>query len=144
MSEVTLCCFERRTFEDLVQATPHIATRLMTMALDELDAAREWAVVLGRMTAREKVAAFLVSIARRGARQKGRTSPENSVKLSLPLSREAVADYLGLTIETTSRQFTALRKAGLIVTGANREVYIPDFDRLLAEAGEDDDGGLIV
>lgn len=143
VSEVTLCRFERRTFEKLVRDTPHIATRLMTMALDELDASREWAVVLGRMTAREKVLSLLVNLARRAASREGKGVPEKSLTLHLPLSREGLADYLGLTIETTSRQFTALRKEGLFEMVSNRELRIPDFERLVIEAGEDDDGGMI-
>ncbi|MHA6323952.1 transcriptional regulator FnrL [Roseivivax sp. CAU 1753] len=144
VSEVTLCRFERRTFEDLVQNTPHLASRLMTMALDELDASREWAVVLGRMTARERVLAFLVSLARRSARQHGKAAPDGTFTLQVPLSRVELADYLGLTIETTSRQFTALRKDGMFEMISNRELKITDFERLVVESGEDDDGGMIV
>lgn len=144
LSEVTLCRFERRAFERMVRDTPHIATRLLTMTLDELDAARDWAVVLGRMTAREKVAAFLVSLARRNAATAGSGRPARSGMLHLPLSREAMSDHLGLTIETTSRQITALRKDGLIEVPTSREIRIPDFERLALEAGEDDDGGPIV
>ncbi|WP_116086284.1 transcriptional regulator FnrL [Tropicimonas sp. IMCC34011] len=142
-SEVTLCRFERRTFERMVQDTPHIAARLLMMTLDELDVAREWAVVLGRMTAREKVAAFFVSLARRQAQTDGGRQPARTTMLSLPLSREAIADHLGLTIETTSRQITALRKAGLIETPSLRAIRIPDFEKLALEAGEDDDGGIV-
>ncbi|PYE83734.1 transcriptional regulator FnrL [Pseudoroseicyclus aestuarii] len=143
VSEVTLCRFECATFERLLRETPHLATRLLTMTLDELDAARDWAVVLGRMTARERVAAFLVSLARRQARLSHQAEPTRAIALALPLSREAIADHLGLTIETTSRQFTALRKAGAIETPSTRLVQIPDFERLALEAGEDDDGGMI-
>ncbi len=123
---------------------PHIATRLLTMSLDELDAARDWAVVLGRMTAREKLAAFLVSLARRQAQGMGGRVSGGGVTLNLPLTREELADHLGLTIETTSRQMTALRKDGLIELRQTREILIPDFEALSAEAGEDGDGGPIV
>lgn len=143
LSEVTLCRFERKTFERLVVETPHIATRLLSMTLDELDAARDWAVVLGRLTAREKVAAFLVSLARRQAVSQGKAVPQGFAVLHLPLSREAMADHLGLTIETTSRQMTALRRDGLIETPSNREIRIPEFEALAIEAADDDDGGLI-
>ncbi len=144
VSEVTVCRFERRTFERLVRDTPHIAARLLSMTLDELDAARDWAVVLGRMTAREKIATFLVSLARRASASSGEAGPSGAVSLHLPLSREAIADHLGLTIETTSRQITALRKDGLIETPSARDILIPSFERLSLEAGEDDDGGPIV
>ncbi|SDE37227.1 transcriptional regulator FnrL [Limimaricola pyoseonensis] len=141
LSDVTLCRFERRTFERLVRETPHIATRLLTMTLDELDAARDWTVVLGRMTARERLAAFLVSLARRRARSGAGAG--RALTLQLPLSREAMADHLGLTIETTSRQVTALRKDGLIETPSLREIRIPDLERLALEAGDDADGGIL-
>lgn len=142
LSEVTMCRFERRAFETLLRDTPHVASRLLKMTLDELDAARDWAVVLGRMTAREKVATFLVSLARR---QSAAGDPlAGPVTMRLPLSREAIADHLGLTIETTSRQMTALRKDGLIEMPSNREIRIPDFGALAVEAGDDGDGGLIV
>lgn len=143
LSEVTVCRFERRTFERLIRDTPAIATRMLAMTLDELDAARDLAVILGRMTAREKLAAFLVSLARRLAQLEGGEGPDRRVVLDLPLSREQIADHLGLTIETTSRQFTALRKEGLVELSRARGVVIPNFHLLELEAGFDDDGGLI-
>jgi len=65
VTDVTLCCFRRRQFEDLVRDTPHVAQRMLEMALDELDAARDWMFLLGRKTAREKIASLLLLIARR-------------------------------------------------------------------------------
>ncbi|MEM6356703.1 MAG: helix-turn-helix domain-containing protein, partial [Pseudomonadota bacterium] len=58
----------------------------------------------------------------------------------LPITREAMADYLGLTIETVSRQFTSLRKEGIIALEGTRTVRVPDFLALLDTAGEDADG----
>lgn len=51
----------------MMRATPHVAHRLLEMTLDELDAAREWMLLLGRKTAREKIALFIAIIARREA-----------------------------------------------------------------------------
>ena len=62
----------------------------------------------------------------------------------LPLTREEMADYLGLTLETVSRQITALKKDGLIELEGNRNVTIPDFDALLDQTGDDNDGGFLV
>ena len=118
--------------------TPHIAQRLLEMTLDELDAAREWMLVLGRKTAREKIASLLAIIARRNALVG--TADDHAVTLELPLTREAMADYLGLTLETVSRQISALKRDGVIVLTGKRHVAVPDLVRLMAEAG--DDGGL--
>ena len=90
------------------------------MTLDELDAAREWMLLLGRKTAREKIASFIAIIARRQAALQKRR-PAGRIALELPLTREAMAVYLGLTIETVSRMFTQLQARGVIVlTGLRR------------------------
>ena len=141
VTEITLCRFERKRFERLVEKTPHIANRLLTMTLDELDASREWAVVLGRLTAREKVAAFLSTLARRSI---GARDGPSGLAFDLPMTREAMADHLGLTIETTSRQIGALKRDGVIALEGSRRVKVPDMQHLLAEAGDDGDGGLLV
>lgn len=122
--------------------TPHIAQRLLEMTLDELDAAREWMLVLGRKTAREKIASLLSIIARRDVSLHMGTAGGPLV-FDLPLTREAMADYLGLTLETVSRQISALRKDGVIVLEGKRHVTVPDFDRLMEEAGDDGDGGML-
>ena len=66
-TEVTLCRFQRAPFEKLLTSSPNIGPRLLQMTLDELDAAREWMLLLGRKTAREKIASLLAIIASREA-----------------------------------------------------------------------------
>jgi CRP/FNR family transcriptional regulator len=123
--------------------TPHIAQRLLEMTLDELDAAREWMLLLGRKTAREKIASLLSIIARRDASLKLR-SATGHVTFDLPLTREEMADYLGLTLETVSRQMSALKRDGVIGLEGKRHIKVPDFDKLVEEAGDDSDGGFLV
>ncbi|HSF92175.1 MAG TPA: Crp/Fnr family transcriptional regulator [Paracoccaceae bacterium] len=142
-NEVTLCQFRRSAFEDLTRSTPELERRLLDMTLDELDAAREWMLLLGRKTAREKIASLLAIVARRDAALRKQT-PKNGLRFTLPLTREAIADYLGLTIETVSRQISALKKDGIIVLEDTRNVRVPDFAVLLDEASDDSDGGFIV
>jgi CRP/FNR family transcriptional regulator len=141
-SPVTLCCFRREPFEDLLASTPPINRRLLEMTLDELDAAREWMLILGRKTAREKIASLLAIVARRDASLR-LTKLDGPLVFALPLTREAMADYLGLTLETVSRQISALKRDGLIRIQGSRQITVPDFQRLMAEAGDDNDGGLI-
>ena len=138
-SELTLCCFRREPFERMVVSTPRLAHRLLEMTLDELDAAREWMLVLGRKTAREKIASLLAILARRYAALG--TAPGGPAAFDLPLTREAMADYLGLTLETVSRQMSALKRDGVIRLEGTRHVTVPDFDLLLNAAGDDGDGG---
>ena len=140
-TDLVMCCFRKKPFEQMMETTPHIAQRLLQMTLDELDAAREWMLVLGRKTAREKIASLLAIIGRRDAalHLDGRSGP---LVFDLPLTREAMADYLGLTLETVSRQISALKKDGVIALEGKRRVTVPDMNRLLEEAGDDSDGGM--
>lgn len=140
-TDIVMCCFRRKPFEQLMDATPHIAHRLLEMTLDELDAAREWMLVLGRKTAREKIASLLSIIGRRDA-SLGSTGSPGPMVFDLPLTREAMADYLGLTLETVSRQMSALKKDGVIRLDGKRHVTVPDMGRLMEEAGDDSDGGV--
>ncbi len=143
VSNVTLCCFRRKPFENMMETTPHISERLLDMTLDELDAAREWMLILGRKTAREKIASLLVIVARRETTI-GLLPQSAQVVVELPLTREAMADYLGLTLETVSRQISALKRDGIIVLDGKRRVQVPDMQRLMLETGDDVDGGMIV
>lgn len=141
-TDLVMCCFRRKPFENMMVETPHVAQRLLEMTLDELDAAREWMLVLGRKTAREKIASLLSIIGRRDASLK-LEGVADKIVFDLPLTREAMADYLGLTLETVSRQMSALKRDGVIQLQGKRHVTVPSFARLLDEAGDDADGGVM-
>lgn len=142
-TDLVMCCFRKKPFEEMMFRTPHVAQRLLEMTLDELDSAREWMLLLGRKTAREKIASLLAIVARRDSSIKHRAG-RGAMIFDLPLTREAMADYLGLTLETVSRQISALKRDGVIELEGKRHVTVPDFDRLLNEAGDDSDGGLLI
>ncbi|WP_149737377.1 Crp/Fnr family transcriptional regulator [Rhizobium sp. RU20A] len=131
-TDTQICAFPRAVIDRLVDQSPELEHRLHEQALKELDEARDWMLTLGRKTAQEKVASFLHLIATH-------IDPESDTisRFDLPLSRADIADYLGLTIETVSRQITKLRKDGVIEVEHNREVFVPDMDRLARYAGMD-------
>ncbi|HBF29074.1 MAG TPA: transcriptional regulator [Rhizobium sp.] len=131
-TDVEVCAFPRASFDRLVTETPDLEHKLHQQALKELDEAREWMLTLGRKTAQEKVASFLYLIATH-------IDPTHAFKktFDLPLSRADIADFLGLTIETVSRQMTKLRKENVIVIENNRHVIVPDANRLRNAAGVD-------
>jgi len=135
-TDVTMCCFRLAPFEALLAKTPHLSQRLLEMTLDELDAAREWLLLLGRKTAREKIASLLAFISKR---QHEQTADLLSLDIcfDLPLTREAMADYLGLTLETVSRQISALKREGIITLEKNRSVTVPNIAMLYQETGDD-------
>ena len=141
-TDVVLCRFERKPFEKLLKDIPHLRERMLEMALDELDSAREWMLLLGRKTAREKIASLLIIIARRQNAVQG--VEHTDVCFDLSLTREAMSEYLGLTLETVSRQINALKKDNIIALEKKRRVVVKDFARLLSETGDDEDGGFLV
>jgi CRP/FNR family transcriptional regulator len=137
VSPVKMCLFGRAQFETILQESQSLERRLLEMTMDELDAARDWMVLLGRKSAQERVASFLVILARRRANLT-KTSLANGMVVDLPLTREAIADYLGLTIETVSRQFTRMRKTGLVDLIDRRTLKITDVSGLFRLAGDED------
>ena len=140
-TDVEICTFPNAAFERLVGEYPGLQQRLFQHSLDELDAAREWMLLLGRKTAEEKVASFLYMLARRsmmtGCVHKG---APGTAAFELPLTRSDMADYLGLTIETVSRQLTRLKTSNVIRLNTNRLIMVPDLDRLAHSAGQDSSG----
>lgn len=133
-TDVTLCCFSRRPFEKVVEETPHISLRLAEIALDELDSARDWMLLLGRKTAREKIATFIDMLVRR---QQSNLPALGLMPVELPLTREEIADYLGLTLETVSRQLNAMKKDGILAFSDRKHFDVVDLDALQMATGND-------
>jgi len=129
---VKLCAFPKTVIDRMIADSPELEHRLLQQALNELDEAREWMVTLGRKTAAEKVSSFLWLIATHS--DPTRSEREGAVVFDLPLTRSDIADFLGLTIETVSRQLTRLRQDGVIQIENNRHVTVPDLARLAHRA----------
>lgn len=109
IGDVTVCRFKRAELMALFQRFPQMERRLLGLANDELAAAQDQMLLLGRKTPVEKVASFLFTLSKRLERL-GRSGPI----FTLPMARADIADFLGLTVETVSRSFTKLRGAHAI------------------------------
>ena len=103
---------------------------IRTLLMDQLAAAQERIMLLGRLNATGRLAAFLLVMAQR----RSKLNPLGYVA-ELPMSRLDIADYLGLTVETVSRLFTALRGRGAIRLATANRVEILDPGALEAESG---------
>ncbi len=128
-----VCLFPRTMFDRLAREHPDLEHQLLGRALDELDRARRWMLLLGRKSASERVASFLLEMSARLA------DPSDNRPLDdfdLPLDRQQIADVLGLTIETVSRQLSALRAAGIIELPGRRALGIRDRNQLALLAGD--------
>ena len=121
---------EYETLIDRCQGDAGIMGRLLSATRISLARCREKSIGLGRKTAPERIATFLLSMAERIGRH-----TEDGVELDLPMSRRDIAESLGLTIETVSRQFTLLREDGLVATTGRSGVTLCDPARLAARAG---------
>jgi CRP/FNR family transcriptional regulator len=132
-SEVSLCWFPRAAIEKVSAQSASVKNWLFEYVSDELEKAQERIMLLGRMTAEQKMASFL--LAAMPAKCKGCTGAgciTRDVIIELPLSRTEIADYLGLTIETVSRQLARLRDRGVLSVGASRSVTVHRRDQLEA------------
>lgn len=130
-SQVDLCVIPKPALEAMMKDNASLEHRVMMQALRELDEARDWMVTLGRKTAAEKVASFLFMI----ASHIDPTDEQVAAKFDLPLSRSDIADFLGLTIETVSRQISKLKADGVIEIVNYRHVTVPDLARLRVRCG---------
>lgn len=100
--------YSRRSLEALADRDPEFARRLRAMTAGQLRAGRQRLLLLGRKTASERIASFLLEMAEKMG------LPGKDGAMELPMSRADVADYLGLTIETVCRGLTQLRREGVI------------------------------
>jgi CRP/FNR family transcriptional regulator len=129
---VHLCRFRSRDFKNLCDELPKMNSRLLEIANDELAAAQEQMLLLGRKTAVERIASFFLHLADQNVKLK--RSPD---VIDLPMRRGDIADYLGLTSETVSRTLRRLKSDGVIALPESNRVVLSDADRLreLAEEG---------
>jgi len=123
LTQVEYCRIDRARFSEMLDEEPRLVRRLYATSASELTFAQEHMILLGRRSADEKLATFLLNMRERWARIRSA-----SARVDLPLTRQDIGDYLGLTIETVSRTFSKLAKQKLIA-------IIPDGIRILDLAG---------
>lgn len=135
LTDAHVCVFQRADFDRFAREHPKLEHKLLERTLSELDRTRRWMLLLGRMNAEQKLASFLVETVDRMAPatcSAGQTG--KATQAALPLSRRQVADVLGLTIETVSRQLTKMKNEGLIDLPSRREVVLRNRPALEALA----------
>jgi CRP/FNR family transcriptional regulator len=121
IESIELCRFSRPKLRTLLDDFPLLEKRLLETACNELVAAQEQMLLLGRKTARERVASFLAM-----RLSEGIACGLSRDRITLPMTRAEIADYLGLTIETVSRTLTRFKTEGKIGLPSRDEVEIRD------------------
>lgn len=130
LAETELCIVPRGPFQTLLNEHLKMARLLLRRTLTTLDDARARMLLLARGTAEEKLAGFLLEMADRALVGAPDAARDHPVTLQLPLSRGQIADVLGLTVETVSRQMTHLRTAGIIALPGGRALTVLDHSAL--------------
>ncbi len=128
VTPVKACRFRKAELNRIMRDNPELEHRLLSMANNELALAHERMLLLGRKSAAEKVASFLLSLPRH---------PDRIDEIDLPMTRGDIADYLGLTLETVSRTLSGFVRQQIVRNASPRIVMILDMARLSAlAAGE--------
>jgi CRP/FNR family transcriptional regulator len=133
--DCTLVRYPRRAVESLIEQHPTIGRDLLAVVARELSAAQDRLLLLGRKTALERLASFLLQLGRRmGA------AGEAGQEIHLFMTRADIADHLGLTMETVSRGLGRLKRRGAIDLPSSLCVVLrrPDLLRELEEGAGDE------
>jgi len=121
VGDVVVMRYPQRAADRLIDETPRLAREMYDRTLRELTQTQTHTLVLSRMTAAERLASFLLELSER------RDTPR---AVDLPMSRYDIADYLGLTMETVCRTFSAFKRDGIIALPTPQRVELPGRDAL--------------
>jgi CRP/FNR family nitrogen fixation transcriptional regulator len=121
ITDTTVRLVKRRSLEAAAGSNVEVAHNLWTMTAGGLRHAEDHMLLLGRKTAMEKVAAFLLEMDRRLAR---------AGMMALPMCRRDIGDYLGLTLETVSRTLSQLSDEGILAFSSARQIVLRNRQRL--------------
>lgn len=119
VTDVVVEKFDRRRMEQAAAADPKLARHILTLLSDRLASAQSHLVLLGRLTAAERIATFLVDLVKRQ-----KPTPANSGTVELTMTRRDLADYLGLTVETVSRVMNGMKRRRIISFTAPENVEL--------------------
>jgi CRP/FNR family transcriptional regulator len=123
--------YSRSSLQQKMELNPLLRPNLFARLCDEMEAAQEHMVLLGCRSAVERLCCFLLMLARKSGK-----SPKGVSTIEVPMIRQDIADYLGLTIETVSRTFTRLTGLRVIVQDS-RHSYRADLEKLARMAGNE-------
>ncbi|WP_438278626.1 helix-turn-helix domain-containing protein [Nitrobacter sp.] len=121
--DTTVRLVSRRSLEKAAASNAQVARNLWTLTARDLRHAEDHMLLLGRKTAMERVATFLLEMDRRLAK---------AGMMALPMCRRDIGDYLGLTLETVSRALSQLSDDGILIFSSARQIALRNRRRLSA------------
>jgi CRP/FNR family transcriptional regulator, nitrogen fixation regulation protein len=121
ITDTTVRLVKRRNLEAAAASNVRVAHNLWTMTAGDLRHAEDHMLLLGRKTAMERVATFLLEMDRRLTK---------AGMMALPMCRRDIGDYLGLTLETVSRALSQLNDQGILMFSSARQIVLRNRERL--------------
>lgn len=132
VTDAELVRIRRRDFDEAVESDPVLQKFMLGQVTDELRTAQRQLVLLGRKSAIEKVASFLLEDGEAPA-----DTAASGSYISIPMTRVDIADHLGLTHETVCRAFAQMRNEGVIAVPDPHLIEVRDQEMLEDIAGGD-------
>ena len=130
ITAVSVCRLPMSRLRSLAATAPEVQARVMARMTEKLAHFHDHVLLLGRKTARERVASFLLNLSDRARRRGDTASP-----LTLPMGRADIADHIGLTVETVSRAMTWFKREGVLDLPSPTQVALrqPEILRAIAD-----------
>ena len=125
IGNVKVCVFDQEKLDKYIEKNISLAKELLHLTSHELTLAQDRISVLGKFGATERLRKFIFNISEQRKRIGWKNNP-----ISLPMTRQDIADYLGLTIETVSREFSKLKTSNIIKILNSKQIFITDFKKL--------------
>ena len=125
IGNVRVCVFDQEKLDKYMEKNMALAKELLHLTSHELTLAQDRISVLGKFGATERLAKFIFNISEQRKRIGWKNNP-----ISLPMTRQDIADYLGLTIETVSREFSRLKTSDIIKILSSKQIFVRDFEKL--------------
>ena len=125
IGDLKTCVFDQKILDKYLDENPILAKELLNKTSHELTVAQDRLTVIGKLNAIERIAKFLLNTSKQRNRIGWQKNP-----ISLPMTRQDIADYLGLTIETVSREFSNLKSLNIIKAISSKQIYLTDIDAL--------------
>ncbi len=125
IGNVKVCVFEQDKLDEYLESNVALAKELLHQTSHELTLAEDKISVLGKLDATERLSKFILNLSEQRKRIGWQNNP-----ISLPMTRQDIADYLGLTVETISREITKLKTLNIIRIISSKQIFINDMSKL--------------
>lgn len=127
LEDVDVCTLSKNDFDDILKRNPEIALKILEIVHDRIVKLEDLIQSLNISDIETRIAKFLLGLVNEFGIEK-----KDEIELTLPLSREDMSNYIGVTRETISRKLSSMQKDGIIELVGNKKIIIKDKKNLEA------------